>query len=249
MDGAFVEISPHDVRRSPYQARRVFDQHALEQLAASLQAHGMLQPIVVRPAGDGYELVAGERRLRAALIAGLERVPALVRTEGDAESAALGLVENLQRADLNVIEEAEGYRRAMEEFGWTQTEIAKRIGKSQPSIANKLRLLQLGEEIRALAQSGALGERHLRALLKLSGSRRLELARQAAAEGWTAREVERRTRDISREIPRRLVRDVRIVLNALRTSVERLQAAGVDVQMEESDREDALEVRIRIPRH
>ncbi len=208
----------------------------------------MLQPIVVRPVEGGYELVAGERRLRAAVAAGLARVPAVVRREGDAESATLGLIENLQRQDLNVIEEAEGYRRAMQEFGWTQAEVAKRVGKSQPAVANKLRLLQLGEEIRSLAESGALGERHLRALLQVQGAQRVVLARQAAAERWTAGEVERRARSISREMPRRQVRDIRIVLNALRESVNRLRAAGVGVEMKEDERDDAWEVRIRISR-
>ncbi len=208
----------------------------------------MLQPIVVRPVEGGYELVAGERRLRAAVAAGLARVPAVVRREGDAESATLGLIENLQRQDLNVIEEAEGYRRAMQEFGWTQAEVAKRVGKSQPAVANKLRLLQLGEEIRSLAERGALGERHLRALLQVQGAQRVVLARQAAAERWTAGEVERRARSISREMPRRQVRDIRIVLNALRESVNRLRAAGVGVEMKEDERDDAWEVRIRISR-
>lgn len=249
MAAEFRQISPQEVRRSPHQARRDFNAAELERLAASLRDHGMLQPIVVRPVEGGYELVAGERRLRAALAAGLQQVPALVRGEDDAESAALGLVENLQRANLNVIEEAEGYRHAMQAFGWTQTELARRVGKSQAAVANKVRLLQLGEEIRSLAEGGALGERHLRALLQLSGVRRLEVARQAAAEQWTALEVERRVRDISREIPRRHVRDVRIVLNALRAGVGRLKAAGVAVVMEESEQDDVLEVRIRISRH
>lgn len=244
----YVEISPHDVRRSPFQARRAFDEGELGRLAASLREHGMLQPVVVREADGGYELVAGERRLRAAIAAGLDRIPALVRREDDAQSAALGLVENLQRRDLSPIEEAEGYRRAMQEFGWTQAELARRVGKSQPSVANKLRLLQLGEEIRALAQSGELGERHLRALLQVQGARRVALAKEAVAGGWTAREVEQRAKGISREMPRRVVRDVRIVLNALRTSIDRLRAAGVAVEMDETEHDDALEVRIRISR-
>jgi ParB family chromosome partitioning protein len=243
-----IAVAPQEVRRSPHQARTEFDARALEGLAQSLRLHGMLQPIVVRRTPDGYELIAGERRLRAAVAAGLTSIPALVREASPLESAMAGLVENLQRSDLGVFEEAEAYRRVMAEFGLTQSELGRRIGRSQSAIANKLRLLQLGDEIRALAVQGSLTERHLRALLRVAGVRRLELARAAAREGWTARELEARTQDISREMPRRFVRDVRIVRNALRESVRRLQAAGVAVEMTETEAEDALELRLRISR-
>ncbi len=248
MPPELIAVAPQDVRRSPHQARKDFDARALEGLAQSLRLHGMLQPIVVRRSEEGLELIAGERRLRAALAAGLTSIPALVEEATPFESALRGLVENLQRTDLGVFEEAEGYQRVMREFDLSQTELGKRIGRSQGAIANKLRLLRLGEEIRELAQSGGLGERHLRALLRVAGVTRLELARQAAQEGWTAKELEARVRTISREMPRRYVKDVRIVVNALRESVQRLQAAGVAVEMAEEATEDALELRLRIPR-
>ncbi len=248
MPPELIAVAPQDVRRSPYQVRKDFDARALERLAQSLRLHGMLQPIVVRRSGEGYELIAGERRLRAAVSAGLTSVPALVRDAAPIDSAVTGLVENLQRSDLGVFEEAEGYQRVMQEFGLTQTELGRRVGRSQAAIANKLRLLRLGEEIRSLAADGALSERHLRALLKVAGVKRVEMARQATREGWTARELEARVRGISREIPRHYVKDVRTVRNALRESVARLQAAGVAVEMSESESEDALELRLRIPR-
>ncbi len=248
MPPELIAVAPQEVRRSPHQARKDFDARALERLAQSLRLHGMLQPIVVRRLPDGFEMIAGERRLRAALTAGLTSVPALVQEATPLESAVFGLVENLQRSDLGVFEEAEGYQRVMQEFGLSQTELARRVGRSQAGIANKLRLLRLGEEIRELAAAGGLGERHLRALLGVAGATRVELARRAAQEGWTARELEARARDISREMPRRYVKDVRIVVNALRESVTRLQAAGVAVEMAEEETEDALELRLRIPR-
>jgi len=244
----FIAVAPAEVRRSPHQARRQFDARALEALAQSLRLHGMLQPIVVRRTTGGLELVAGERRLRAAMAAGLTSIPAIVREDGAEASAIAGLVENLQRVDLDVFEEAEGYQRLMREFGLSQSELGRRLGRSQAAIANKLRLLRLGEEIRALAADGGLGERHLRALLGLAGAQRVEVARRAASEHWTAQETEQRVRAISREMPRRHVKDVRIVLNALRQSVRQLRTAGVDVEMAEQETEDALEVRIRIPR-
>jgi len=243
-----VQLAPGAVRRSPYQARRKFDPREIERLAGSLRMHGMLQPIVVRQVPEGYELIAGERRLRAALAAGMAEIPALVREESNAGSAVAGIIENVQRCDLGVIEEAEAYRQLMHEFGWNQSEVAKRVGKSPSAVANKLRLLQLGEEIRELAATGALGERHLRALLRVSGVRRVEIARRAASEGWTVREVEAEIQAVSRETPKRWVSDVRIVVNALHESVARLQAAGVAVELVEEESAEALELRLRIRR-
>lgn len=243
-----LQLDPRQVRPSPWQARQRFDDAEIARLAESLRAHGMLQPIVVRRVAEGFELVAGERRLRAAVMAQLARIPALVRESDDRQSALEGLVENMQRVDLDVFEEAEGYRRLMVEFGVSQAQVARLVGKSPSAVANKLRLLRLGDELRQLSRDGALGERHLRALLRVSGATRIELGRRAAAEKWTAGRVEQAAADISREKGGRRVRDVRIVLNAVRTGVQRLQSAGVAAEMLEIEDGGFLEVRIRIPR-
>lgn len=243
-----LELDPRQVHPSPWQARRQFADGEIARLSASLLEHGMLQPIVVRRTTEGFELVAGERRLRAAIAAGLERVPAILRQADDRTTALDGLVENMQRVDLNVFEEAEGYRRLIEEFSLSQAQVGRLVGKSPSAIANKLRLLRLGDEIRELARDGGLGERHLRALLRVAGASRVELARRAAGESWTAGQVEEAAADISREKGRRRVRDVRIVLNAIREGVERLRSGGVPAEMSEHETEGILEVRIRIPR-
>lgn len=243
-----LELDPRQVRPSQWQARRHFDEREIGHLAESIAEHGVLQPIVVRPVEGGYELVAGERRLRAAMMAGLARIPALLRTVDDRTAALEGMLENLQRVDLDVFEEAQGLQRLIGEFGLSQAQVARLVGKSQSAVANKLRLLRLGEEIRALARDGGLGERHLRALLKVSGVRRVELARRAAQEAWTAVQVEQAATSISREIGHRRVRDVRIVVNAVRSAVERLRAGGVAAEMVEEENEGFLELRIRIPR-
>jgi len=156
-----------DIRPNPHQPRRYMDEAALGELAASITQHGLLQPIFVRSNGAFYELVAGERRLRAARLAGLTHIPALVKETGEQASAVLALVENLQREDLHFLEEAEGYLNLAQEHSLTQEEIAGRVGKSQSGVANKMRLMRLGRALRAeLAQAG-LTERHARALLRL----------------------------------------------------------------------------------
>ena len=152
---------------NPFQPRRVFDNTQLEELAQSIKDFGVLQPILVRKIGTGYELVAGERRFRASQLAGLKTIPAIVKNLSDKEIAEMALIENLQREDLNYFEEAEGYARLMKEFGITQDEIAKRMGKSQSTIANKLRLLNLPENVRKEISINVITERHARALLKL----------------------------------------------------------------------------------
>jgi ParB family chromosome partitioning protein len=139
----------------------------LEELAASVRVHGILQPIVVRPSGDGYEIVAGERRWRAAVLAGLATVPAVVRQVGELESLALALVENLQRQDLNPVERARAYRRLSHEFGLSQQEIARLVGRSQPAVANTLRLLSLPQEVLQAVEKGELSEAHARLLLEV----------------------------------------------------------------------------------
>jgi ParB family chromosome partitioning protein len=181
----------HPNRRQP---RAGIDEAALEELAASVRAQGILQPLLVTPDGDGtYTIVAGERRWRAAQRAGLETVPVAVRAVGeDRELLELALVENLQRADLNPLEEAEAYRVLQREFGLTQEEIAERVGKSRPAVANALRLLKLPDEVRALLRDGQLSAGQARPLLALgSPAEQLALARRAVAEGLSARDIER----------------------------------------------------------
>lgn len=186
-----IEYLPLDrVRPGKNQPRSSLPVEELEELAASVRVHGILQPIVVRPSGDGYEIVAGERRWRAAVLAGLATVPAVVRQVGELESLALALVENLQRQDLNPVERARAYRRLSQEFGLSQQEIARLVGRSQPAVANALRLLSLPQDVLEAVEKGELSEAHARLLLEVEDpGRRVELARLAVARKLTTREL------------------------------------------------------------
>ena len=166
---AVQELPLNDIRPNPYQPRRQFSEGELAELADSIRRYGVLQPIVVRSGDEGLELVAGERRLRACKMLGLDTIPAVVRDLSDEDLAVLALVENLQREDLHFLEEAQGYQRLLEEFGLTQEELAKRIGKSQSTIANKIRLLKLSPPVQDFISREIISERHARALLKLPG--------------------------------------------------------------------------------
>jgi ParB family chromosome partitioning protein len=174
-----LEVPLAKIRPSPFQPRKRFDDAKLDELAASIRTRGVLSPVIVRQTPDGYELVAGERRVRAAERAGLDRVPAVVREMSNAEMLEVALIENLQREDLNPVEEAEVYRRLVEEFGLTQEEIASRVGKDRASVANTLRLLKLPPRIREDLIEGRLSAGHGRALLALEGRDLLLKAREA----------------------------------------------------------------------
>jgi ParB family transcriptional regulator, chromosome partitioning protein len=180
---------------NPYQPRREFSEQDLADLTASLRENGLLQPIVVRPSPDGsvakWELVAGERRWRAGMRLGWTEIPAVVKDVDDRTLLVLALVENLQRAQLSALEEAEGYQRLGEEFALTQQQVADVVGKDRSTVANALRLLQLPASVRQLLREGALSAGHARALLGLENDRRIaDAARQAADEGWSVRDVE-----------------------------------------------------------
>jgi ParB family transcriptional regulator, chromosome partitioning protein len=204
-EGSAVQRIPiAQIRPNPYQPRREFRPEELGDLESSLRASGLLQPITVRPApsGGGYELIAGERRLRAATRLGWTDIPAVTREADDRTLLTLALVENLQRADLNAIEEATGYQRLIEEFRLTQQEVADLVGKDRSTIANSLRLLQLPDSIRRLVEAAQLSAGHARALLALSDEKQmLELAREAASNGLSVREVERRVRETPSPAP------------------------------------------------
>jgi ParB family chromosome partitioning protein len=176
-----------------YQPRTHMDQEALNALASSIKVQGIMQPILVRPVGDGkHEIIAGERRWRAARIAGLGSVPVLVRNVPDQQALAVALIENIQREDLNALEEASGIDRLIREFSLTHQAVADAVGKSRTTVTNLLRLLDLPPPVRDLLAQGQLEMGHARALLVLPADQQIALAREAAAEGWSVREVERR---------------------------------------------------------
>ena len=188
-----VEVAVELVRRSPFQPRTVFDEEALKELAESIKAHGIIQPLVCRRKDGFFELIGGERRFRAAGLLGLKTVPVLVIEALDRDAAELALVENLQREDLNAIEEAEGYKSLAEEFKLTQADIAERVGKARASVANALRLLELPDEVKQMVGSGLLSTGHAKVLLSLPREAdRVELARLCLTEGTTVRTLERR---------------------------------------------------------
>jgi ParB family chromosome partitioning protein len=186
-----MELETSQVRPNPRQPRTRFDDDAIEMLAASIKSEGIVQPIIVRDAGDGFEIVAGERRWRAAQRAGLVTVPAIVRPLDERESMIMALAENVAREDLNPVEQARAYAVLADELDLSQTEIARRVGKSRPAVANTMRLLELPDEVLELIAGGNLSEGHGRALL-LSGGQdeRVALARRAVKRGLSVRETE-----------------------------------------------------------
>ncbi len=190
--GALRELPVTSVRPNPYQPRTRIDEGALAELVASIEASGLLQPVVVRPHSGGFELIAGERRWRASQAAGLHEIPAIVREVSEAQAFELALVENLQRADLNPMEEADGYRRLVEEFGLTQEQVSQRVGKERSTVANALRLLGLPDEVKTMVAEGSLSAGHARALLGLPRMPELvEVANQVAAKRLSVRDTEK----------------------------------------------------------
>jgi ParB family chromosome partitioning protein len=190
-----VRLQVERVLRDPRQPRKAFDEAKLQTLAESIRAQGLIQPILVRRDGEVYRLIAGERRWRAAQLAGLHEIPALVRDVSEAEAFVLALVENLQREDLNPLEEADGYRRLIADFGLTQEQVGERVGRDRASVANALRLLQLPPEVKDLVASGALGMGHARTLLGIAHTQDLvSAAERVVREQLSVRATERLVR-------------------------------------------------------
>lgn len=185
------EIPLSAITPNPFQPRRSFGDASLDELAASIAEYGVLVPVIVRRREGGYELIAGERRWRACAALKHASIPAIVRSSDDRETLELAIVENLQREDLNPLEEAAGFQYLIEEYGLTQEEVARRLGKSRPSVANTLRLLMLPESIKMMLAAGELSAGHARALLSAPEEQRMQLAQRAAAQGLTVRSLER----------------------------------------------------------
>ena len=196
-EGSLVELPVSEIHPNPYQPRRDVDPVALEELKSSIQQAGLLQPVVVRPLpnGGGFELIAGERRLRACQALGWERIPAVKREVDDRTVLTLALIENLQRDDLSPVDEARGYERLIQEFSLTQQDVAAAVGRDRSTVANALRLLRLPDAVLTMIHEGHLSVGHARALLALEDLRQVTiLARDAVAQGWSVREVEDRVR-------------------------------------------------------
>ena len=246
-----------EIRPNPMQPRRTFEETGLRELAESIRRHGILQPLTVRRTAAGWELVAGERRLRAAVLAGLETVPCLEAEVDGRASALLALVENLQRRDLHYLEEAEAIAAFLHQTGMTQEAVAAQLGMSPSALANKLRLLRLSPACRTLLVEHGLTERHARCLLRLEDEgERLMALRQAAAKHWnvaqTEQYVERRLAALQAVPPagRRtyIIKDVRLFLNSLDRGLRLIRDAGVDARTERDETEDQIILTIRIPK-
>ena len=189
-----VFVSLDDIRPNSAQPRKVFDQEALQELASSIREHGVIQPVLLRPAKNGYELVAGERRWRAARLAGLKQIPAIIRELNDRQNMFYALIENMQREDLNSIEEARGMEEMMNAFGLNQEETAKAVGKSRSYVTNALRLLKLPQDVQDLVMGGQLSAGHARAIAGLEGETlQLEAAAKCVDQGWSVRQIENYT--------------------------------------------------------
>lgn len=188
---AVAEIATGRITPNPFQPRKRFDREALDDLKRSIAEYGVLVPIIVRRSGDNYELIAGERRWRASAELHRQTIPAIVRAGDDRDTLEVAMIENLQRENLNALEEAAGYRALMEDHAYTQADVAQRLGKSQPAVSNALRLLALPDAIAAMLVAGSLTAGHARALLAAPPEHRLALARRAAAEGTSVRALER----------------------------------------------------------
>jgi ParB family transcriptional regulator, chromosome partitioning protein len=236
-------VAPQEVVPNPDQPRRQFDEEALASLADSVRRHGLLQPLVVRRVAGRYELIAGERRLRAATRAGLEKVPVIVREADPGERLELALIENVQRENLTPLEEAEAYRHLGQEYGFTQEEIAERVGKSRPAITNSLRLLGLPDAVKALLESGELSAGHARAVLAIEGEReQIEFAREIAARGMPKSAAERVAAARRRRPGRRQVAAATGDVHLRGICEELTRALGTRVRIQKRARGGAIEI-------
>ena len=252
-----LDLPIQEIRPNPHQPRRFFAADALEELADSIRTCGVLQPLTVRKTDAGWELVAGERRLRAAKLAGLSTVPCLERTADEEETALLALVENLQRQDLHFFEEAAAIASFLQSSGLSREETAARLGKSPSALANKLRLLRLSPECRDVLLREGLSERHARCLLRLEDeSERLGAVRRFAQAHLSVAQAEayvQRRLDALQSTPpngRRtvIIKDVRLFLNSVDRGLRLIREAGIDAESGREETEDSILLTIRIPK-
>ena len=252
------------IRPNPYQPRRVFSQEALEELCASIRQYGLLQPISVRKAGsDTFELIAGERRLRASKMAGMTHIDAIVFTAYEQDSAVIAMMENLQRENLHYMEEAEGYQNLIRDHGMSQDELARKLGKNQSTIANKMRILKLPLPVKRMLLQHNLTERHARALLRLHDEEmQLKIIQVIVQQSLNVKATEElvertinRIYGIEEEVQEKkqpvckgFIRDTRLYINSIKTVVRQMIEAGVMAKMEACEKEGGMELRVWIPK-
>ncbi len=250
-----VAVNINKISSNPYQPRAEIAEEKIEELAQSIKANGLIQPVVVRRTGSGYQLVVGERRYLACRRLGWKTISASVKTLSDNDMATIALVENLQRENLNFIEEGMGYVSLIKKFNLTQEMLAKRLGKSQSTIANKIRLLKLAKPVRDQLLQNGLSERHARALLRLkSEQQQLKTIQEISERGLTVSQAEKRINNISGQVKERnslkrskpIIRDMRIVLNTIREAVSIMHKSGLYPEVDETVEKDYIEVTIRL---
>ncbi|MTI66321.1 MAG: nucleoid occlusion protein [Firmicutes bacterium] len=256
-----VNIPIEKIRPNPYQPRKNFSKKALEELSQSIKAYGVIQPISVRKINDdSYELVAGERRLRASELANLEKIPSIIVNMKDQDSAVLALIENLQREDLNFVEEAEGYSNLINDHGLTQQELAVKVGKNQSTVANKLRILRLSTKVKKMLLENGLSERHARALLKLPDeSLQVAVLERVIAKDMTVKKTESLIKgmleDLTKEEEEESKQNIkslinfRIYLNTIKNAYNAIKDSGVDAKYEQKDKGEFIEVVVKIPKN
>ena len=258
--GGIVYLSTEDIVPNPVQPRKLFDDEGLEELSRSIKDYGILNPLSVRLRGSRYELVAGERRLRAARLAGLREVPCILLDVNMEDASLIALVENLQRRDLDFIEEANGINQLIRMFGMSQEEAARRIGKSQSAVANKLRLLRLPPDVLEALRQNGLTERHGRALLRLpDGDRQRAALLYIIDNGLTVAAtdayIDALLQEPEPEAPKPGIRrtfvlkDVRVFLNTLSRSIDLMKQGGIDAGVQREETEDRLILTISIPKN
>lgn len=252
--GQVLLIPSDSIFPNPNQPRKVFDQSELVNLAISIRMNGILQPITVREVEKGYELVSGERRLRASKLAGLLNVPCIVVEVNSLKSAVFALIENLQRQNLGYFEEAQAINKLMKDFSLSQDEAARRLGKAPSTVSNKLRLLTLPEEARNILSENGLSERHARALLRLEESEITEVLQKVIDRKLNVTQTEKLVDEYinKRKEPRRQTKimfsDVKIFLNTINNALETMQKAGIKAQFRREDKDDSYVYFIEIPK-
>ena len=261
-DKKLIMLKPSEIKLSANQPRKSFDEYELKQLSDSIQASGIIQPLAVRKAPDGsYQLIAGERRLKAAIMAGLRRVPCILHKTDDETAALYSIIENLQRSNLTVFEEAQGINRLIAEYGMSQSEAAARLGIAQSTLSNKLRLLRLNDGIKERIISARLTERHARALLRLPEEMRDGALDRIIAEGMTLTqaeeyifsllnpEKERENKKPDEPVRKAAIGDVRLFSNSLSKLLSTLQNAGIDAHSRKYETDKYIEFKVRIKKN